>query len=484
MHSLVIMLYSPPQNQLEREAMDTVGLVQRPHVDTSVARQQAVIARVERLPFHSWHVKVRLFIGVATFFDAFDAIMLAYTLPVLVPLWHIPRSRIGLVISAGYIGQLLGAIFFGWFAERYGRIRSLTVSVVLLSLSSLACVLSPSFGVFFVFRTIQGFGLGGEVPVAAAYINEVSRARNRGAFFCLYECLFTIGLVAAAGIGMAVVPRYGWQAMFLIGTIPALMVPLYIRSIPESPRWLAGKGRLDEAEKVLDKLETITTNNDPARLPALDLTKIEKVKEGRTKVQELFQGIYLQRTIAVWLLWFCAYFVNYGLTIWIPTLFTTVFKVPLPQALRYSFIAQFSGLVLCIICAFTIDIVGRKAWLAISFIGAFIPLLVLGARGVHSGYELAVLYTIYFTLLSPSNMMLYLYTPEIYPTRMRALGCSLATSWLRIASIISPMVVTVLVTYSVSTVFVVMAAAPFLGAIVTLGFAVETKGKVLEELAP
>jgi len=465
--------------------MEPSGLAQQPQASMSPAvRQKSVVGRVERLPFHSWHIKVRLYIGVATFFDAFDAIMLAYTMPVLVPLWKIPRARVGLLISAGYVGQLLGALFFGWFAERYGRIRSLTCSVLVLSLASLACVFSGGFWMFFIFRTIQGFGLGGEVPVAAAYINEVSRAKSRGAFFCLYECLFTIGLVAAAGVGMAVIPRYGWQAMFLIGVIPALMVPLYLRGIPESPRWLAGKGRLDEADAILDKLEVVTTNNNVASLPPLDFNKIETVNPGKTRLAELFEGIYLKRTIAVWCLWFCAYFVNYGLTIWIPTLFTTVFHVPLAQALRYSFTAQFSGLVLCIICAFTIDIIGRKTWLAISFIGAFIPLLVLGARGVHSGYELAVLYIIYFTLLSPSNMMLYLYTPEIYPTRMRALGCSLATSWLRIASAISPMVVSALVIYGVSTVFVVMAAAPLIGAIVTLGFTVETKGKVLETLAP
>lgn len=465
--------------------MDSAGLAQRPQTDTSASRQQAVVARVERLPFHSWHVKVRVYIGVATFFDGFDAMILAYTLPVLVPLWHIPRARVGLLISAGYIGQLVGAIFFGWFAERYGRIRSLVISVVILSLCSLACVLAPSFGWFFLFRTVQGFGLGGEVPVAAAYLNEVSQAKSRGTFFCFYETLFSLGLVAAAGVGMAVVPRYGWQAMFLIGMIPAFMVPIYIRNIPESPRWLAGKGRLDEAEKILDRLEVITTNHHPDRLPALDASRIGPVIVGKTALKELFQGIYLKRTISVWIMWFCSYFVNYGLTIWIPTLLTTVFKVPLAQALRYSFIAQFLALAAAIVCSFTIDIIGRKAWLAISFIGSFIPLLVLGARGVHSGAELAALYMVYFMFLGPSAMMLYLYTPELYPTRMRALGCSLATSWLRIASAISPLVVASLVgTHSVSFVFVVMAAAPFVGAVVTLGFGIETKGRVLEELAP
>jgi putative MFS transporter len=232
-------------------------------------------------------------------------------------------------------------------------------------------------------------------------------------------------------------------------------------------------------------LEKITTHNGRESLLPLQIPKIQETALKKTRFQELFQGRYLSRTVTVWALWFCAYFVSYGLLMWIPTLFTSVFKAPLAQALRYGVISQAFAFVASLICAFTIDRVGRKPWLAFSFVGAFVPLLVLGARGVHSAHALAVLYIVYWALLAPSNMMLLLYTPEMYPTRMRGVGCGLASAWARIASIISPMVMAGLVSaYSISTVFVIMAVIPLVGAILTFAFAIETRGRVLEELAP
>ncbi len=81
-----------------------------------------VVARIERMPISWWHVRTRIIIGVATFFDAFDALAIAFVLPVLVPLWKLNGPQIGYLIAAGYLGQLVGALFFGWVAERYGRL--------------------------------------------------------------------------------------------------------------------------------------------------------------------------------------------------------------------------------------------------------------------------------------------------------------------------------------------------------------------------
>ena len=82
-----------------------------------------VVARIERLPTSWWHVKTRIIVGVATFFDAFDALAIATVLPVLVPMWKLTPPQIGLLISAGFLGQLIGALFFGWIGERFGRMH-------------------------------------------------------------------------------------------------------------------------------------------------------------------------------------------------------------------------------------------------------------------------------------------------------------------------------------------------------------------------
>jgi putative MFS transporter len=139
-----------------------------------------VVARIERLPISWWHIKARIIIGVATFFDAFDALAIAFVLPVLVPAWKLGGPQIGLLISAGYLGQLGGALFFGWIAERYGRITAMFWSILIFAIMSLACALAWDYQSLVSARIIQGFGLGGEVPVAAAYISELARAKGRG----------------------------------------------------------------------------------------------------------------------------------------------------------------------------------------------------------------------------------------------------------------------------------------------------------------
>src|SRR3984893_12192104 len=98
-----------------------------------------IVARLERLPTSWWQVKARIIVGVATFFDAFDALAIASVLPVIAPLWKLTPPQIGLMISAGFLGQLAGALLFGWTAERHGRMTAMIWSVTLFSVMSLVC---------------------------------------------------------------------------------------------------------------------------------------------------------------------------------------------------------------------------------------------------------------------------------------------------------------------------------------------------------
>src|SRR5438132_13436629 len=90
----------------------------------SVGDETALIARLESVPFSKWHLRPRIIVGSATFFDAFDALSLAFVLPVLVGLWHLSPAQVGMLIAIGYVGQFLGALVFGSLAESTGRIRS------------------------------------------------------------------------------------------------------------------------------------------------------------------------------------------------------------------------------------------------------------------------------------------------------------------------------------------------------------------------
>ena len=214
-----------------------------------------LVARLERIPVTRRLLLIRIIIGSATFFDAYTVLVIAFAMPSLVEEWSLTPAWIGFILSAGYLGQLIGAVFFGWLAEKIGRLPTLLITILLFVSMDVACLFAWSGASMLIFRFFQGIGTGGEVPVASAYINEFIGAKKRGRFFLLYELIFPIGLLFAGLAGYFLVPLYGWRALFIVGLVPAvLMIPMRI-FMPESPRWLASKGRIAKADKVISMLE-------------------------------------------------------------------------------------------------------------------------------------------------------------------------------------------------------------------------------------
>ena len=158
---------------------------------------ESIIARLERLPISRELTVARIVIGSATFFDAYTVLAIAYAMPVLAREWNLTPGQIGAILSAGYLGQFFGALFFGWLAERIGRLNVLLITVVVFTSMDLACLFAWDATSMMAFRFVQGIGTGGEVPVASAYMNEFVSAKRRGRFFLLYEVLFLFGLLSA-----------------------------------------------------------------------------------------------------------------------------------------------------------------------------------------------------------------------------------------------------------------------------------------------
>lgn len=447
------------------------------HDEQVVDRASQLLTRMESVPFSRWHLKPRIIMGSATFFDAFDALSLAFVLPVLIGMWNLSPAQIGLLIGSGYIGQAIGAIFFGWLAERRGRVFSAKWTVFLMSIMSIACVFSGNFMALFIFRFIQGIGVGGEVPVAASYINELSRAQGRGRFFMLYEMIFPLGLMISAQIGAFVVPSFGWKWMFLIGGIGGLIVFVFFFMLRESPRWLISKGRLDEAERIIEEIEASTDKRMPVAKQVSSSTE-----KGDWK--ELFSTFYRKRTLIVWGLWFSAYFVSNGLNNWLPSLYNTVYNLPVGDSLRAASLTNILQTIGVFACAFLIDKVGRKRWATIAFVLTGVLLTALWLSGATSPESVIYLGSAAYGMMGTITVLLYLYTPEIYPTRMRVIGTAFATAWLRLASAIAPIMIGFILEVSgVSTIFILFASVTVVGAILAFKM-IETREKVLEDIAP
>jgi len=444
---------------------------------------ESVIARLERLPISRELTVARIVIGSATFFDAYTVLAIAYAMPVLAREWNLTPGQIGTIISAGYLGQVFGALFFGWLAERIGRLNVLLITVVIFTSMDLACLFAWNGSSMIAFRFFQGIGTGGEVPVASAYMNEFVSAKRRGRFFLLYEVLFLFGLLAAGLIGYFLVPVYGWRAMFVVGLVPAILTIPMRWFMVESPRWLLSVGRVQRASDLVARME------DGFRRRGISLEEptaaVHPLDKARSDIRELFKGIYLRRTVLLTALWVCSYMIANGLITWLPTLYRQIFELPLQTSLAYGFTTSACGCAAALLCALYIDKVGRRIWYTAAFFLAAVPMLILAALGATSAQEVLIFATATYAIIQTVTFSLYLYSAELYPTRLRAVGAGFGSAWLRIASSIGPLLVGWVVgSYSINYVFVVFGIVLAVGGIICLLFAPETKGRVLEELSP
>src|ERR1700716_2909757 len=173
-------------------ALAADGVLLRPATAApfNAAANSQLIARLERLPVTPMLKLLRVIVGIATFFDAYTVLAIAFAMPQLVSEWKLTPTEVGMIISAGYVGQLFGAVLFGSVAEKIGRLKTLFITIMLFVSMDVACLFAGSGATMMMFRFLQGVGTGGEVPVESAYISEFVGAEKRGCFFLLYEVIF------------------------------------------------------------------------------------------------------------------------------------------------------------------------------------------------------------------------------------------------------------------------------------------------------
>ncbi|HWK60350.1 MAG TPA: MFS transporter [Eoetvoesiella sp.] len=442
-----------------------------------------ISARIERLPVSGWHAKLLAVAATGHVFDAFDAVAIAFVLPVLAMQWKLSPGEIGIMISMGYLGQLVGALLMGAAAERFGRIAAFKYALLIMGLFSLGSAYAWGFVIFVVLRFLQGIGLGGEVPIAATYLNELSPAKNRGRIIFTLESGFSFGVLLTSVIAVWVIPAYGWKSMFFIGALPIILGLLLPRLVPESPRWLAANGRVREAEKILSDIEGHLPAAKREALPPLSVT-IPPVHRRPSFKQLLTDGL-AARTVGVWIMAFCTSLTGYGLIAWMPTLYRTEYHLPVDVALRYGMFSNVVGFLATFAGIYLIDYIGRRKTFMIGFFGGAIPMLYLAYAGTAvPAFEVMVCASISMLFITFLLAGLYVYAPEIYPTRIRAIGAGTASGWLRIGSIIGPVVVGALLTGgSINSVFVLFGGAAVVGGAAVALFGLETKGRALDEIA-
>jgi len=313
------------------------------------------------------------------------------------------------------------------------------VAMALMCILAIGCAVAPDYSTLFALRLVQGIAIGGALPVSITYINELAPTKIRGRYFATFQFLCMAGYAAASISSAYVIPNFGWRWLFGIGAFPLVLLPLVMILLPESPRWLARSGKIDEANRALRKLGggTVTA-------PSENVVKTEagpRVKVAPTKVTALFSPEYRRRTIIVIAMWFATSFASFGLTTWVPSIYVTVFHIPVAEALTYSAIASTVFLFVSPTVGFIIDHFGRRPpAIAVTLI-ASVALLGLAVYIPQSTAALVAMVVTGQIAIFVGSMIIWPYTAEIYPTKVRALGLGMVSSTARAASMLTPLLV-------------------------------------------
>jgi putative MFS transporter len=444
------------------------------------------LSRLDKVPLGKFHRKLILVSGIGWMFDSLDVGLVSFVVATLAREWKLSPSEVAWLISTGLLGMLVGAATAGSLADRWGRRMMFQATLLIFSLATGLCGLAWSYAALICGRFLVGFGLGGELPIASTLVSEFSPAKSRGKVIVILESFWAYGWVLAALVAFFVIPRFGWRIAFLLGTLPAFYTFVLRRAIPESPRFLLSKGRVKEAMAVVRMVEKATglapadetvqqgQAASPARPTDQSLLK---------NLGELWQRPHLRRTIMLWILWFTIIFSYYGIFTWLPTLLSAGGR-GLTKSFQYVLIITLAQIPGYFSAAYLVDKIGRKWTLA--------PYLFLTAVGAfffrNAGAPAEILF--WGSFISFFNLgawgVVYTYTPELYPTRIRGTGVGWAAACGRFAGVLAPLVAGQLLGKwgaGYQSVFLLFAAVLLASAINVLVLGEETKGQTLEQIA-
>ena len=445
-------------------------------------------ARIERLPFSGFHRRLLLIGGLGYTFDAMDAAVIAFVLPVLRTAWELSSVQIGVLASANFIGFFFGALAAGSLGDLIGRRKVMMSALAVYCIASFFSALVNDWTSFLALRVIAGLGTGAESVIIAPYLSEFVARRWRGAFTGALAGFFSFGFVAAALLGYLIVPAHpqGWRIVILITATPVLMLLWWRRALPESPRWLESQGRTAEAAAVMDSVEARLVRDGHA-LPALDPQDVAAPPPSTSRgslwknYATLLSRKLFRTTGMTWLMWLSITFSYYAFFTWIPSLLVQS-GMTITKSFGYSLVMYLAQVPGYFSAAWLNDRIGRQATIVCYMLLGGIAALGLAFTQTEGQIMLAGVLLSFF--MNGTYAGVYAYTPEVFPTQVRATGAGLASAIGRIGGITAPILVGFIhPTLGFAGVFGMTTGVLLLGSAAVLIFGVPTRGRSLEDIA-
>jgi putative MFS transporter len=433
-------------------------------------------SRLDRLPVGPFHRRIMLLVGIGMFFDGFDIYLAGSVLGVVLKSGFSTLPQNAAVISATFVGMMLGSFGTGFLGDRYGRRFTYQFNLLLFGLASLAAAFAPNMTVLIACRFVMGVGLGAENVVGYATITEFVPARTRGRWSGFTTVCVVTGLPVSLLVASLIIPQFGWRAMFILGGIGALIVWYMRKSLPESPRWLEAKGRTAEAEALMQAIEREAAQGRALPAPAAASTVAVS-----SDIGTLFAAPLLSRMIVGSV---CLITINtllYGFVTWLPVFFIKQ-GLSIATSFGYSLLMALGAPVGSAIGALTADHWGRKPVI----IGASLITVALGV--VYPMISDPVLLpAVGFALTVPIYVLVALlfgiYIPELFPTEVRLRASGIVNTLGRGATIVTPFLVVMLFeARGVAGVMALMIGLLVVQIVTVWALGIEPRARSLEEL--
>lgn len=453
-------------------------------ITTTPNNSFSIARRLERLPITGYQRVIFAVIATAWFFDCIDAAMLTFVLSSIKNEFHLDAATAGTVASMSFLGMFIGAGVSGLLADRFGRSVVFRWSIIIWGVASVLCAIAPNVESLMFFRVLLGIGMAMELPIAQALVCEFVPAKVRGKYVAMMEGTWPLGFMCAGFLALFLLPLYGWRGLFLVEALPCIFVLVIRRIVPESPRWLAEAGRMEEAESVISSMENkVKEALGTDELPSPDMVSLNATTTATRKqfpILELFRGPYLKRTIMIWTLWCFALLGYYGLTSWLGVLLEAK-GFTLAKSTEYIIMISAGGIPGFATAAWLLERWGRKPTMVLFLLGSGIGAYLYGTAGDPNSM-IAFGLTMQFFMFGMWSA-LYAYTPELFPTHARATGSGLASSVGRIGAVLGPILVgKMLPVTGQNGVFAVLALSLVGAALAVAILGQETRGKILEEI--
>jgi MFS family permease len=458
-------------------------------------------ARLDRLPWSAWHWRVILALGIAWVLDGLEVTLVGSLGGMLErpDTLGLTAAQIGWSGSAYVGGAVIGALFFGHLADRFGRKRLFLITLAVYLVATLATAASYDFLTFVACRFLTGFGIGGEYAAINSAIDELIPARVRGRVNLAVNGSFWIGAALGAALSLPLLdprwfhPDIGWRLGFALGALLAVALLVVRRNVPESPRWLLMHGRHEDAEREVGAIEAaVSCQSGPLERAERMIAVAPKQRHTWGQIMHVLLRRYPRRTaLGLALMVSQAFF--YNAIFFTYALVLTRFQgVSESHVGRYIFpfaVANFLG---PLVLGPLFDRVGRRRMITLTYGLSGVGLAATGfgfMQGWLDATTQTLCWSVVFFLASAAASSAYLTVSEVFPLEMRALAISLFYAvGTGAGGFIAPALFGALIeTGSRGSVFIgyaIGAALVIVAAGMAWRYGVDAERKPLEEIAP